>query len=68
MLTTMTDEDWTIVLQVFPASRSRRGDKGRDDRKSLESLLAASPLIATVIADIPGRQGRATKRSSELFV
>ena len=38
MLTTMTDEDWTIVLQVFAASRSRRGDKGRDDRKFLEAL------------------------------
>ena len=38
MLTTMTDEDWMIVLQVFAASRSRRGDKGRDDRKFLEAL------------------------------
>src|SRR2546430_4743073 len=38
MLTTMTQEDWTIVLQVFAASRSRRGDKGRDDRKFLEAL------------------------------
>src|SRR5262249_33304567 len=27
-----------IVLQVFAASRSRRGDKGRDDRKFLEAL------------------------------
>jgi hypothetical protein len=33
MLTTMTEADWTIVLRVFQASRSRRGDKGRDDRK-----------------------------------
>ena len=38
MLTTMTDEDWTIVLQVFRAARSRRGDKGRNDRKFLEAL------------------------------
>ena len=38
MLTTMTEQDWTIVLQVFRASRSRRGDKGRDDRKFLEAL------------------------------
>ena len=38
MLTAMTDEDWTIVLQVFAASRSRRGDKGRNDRKFLEAL------------------------------
>jgi hypothetical protein len=38
MLTTMTEEDWTIVLKVFEASRSRRGDKGRNDRKFLEAL------------------------------
>ena len=38
MLTRMTDEDWAIVLQVFRACRSRRGDKGRDDRKFLEAL------------------------------
>ena len=38
MLTRMTDEDWAIVLRVFEASRSRRGDKGRDDRKFLEAL------------------------------
>jgi transposase len=30
MLTAVTEEDWTIVLQVFDASRSRGGDKGRD--------------------------------------
>ena len=30
MLTTMTEEDWTIVLKLFEASRSRRGDKGRE--------------------------------------
>jgi transposase len=38
MLTTMTESDWAIVLQVFRAARSRRGDKGRDDRKFLEAL------------------------------
>jgi transposase len=38
MLTTMTEEDWTIVLKVFEASRSRRGDHGRNDRKFLEAL------------------------------
>jgi transposase len=27
-----------VVLRVFRASRSRRGDKGRDDRKFLEAL------------------------------
>jgi transposase len=38
MLTAMTEEDWTIVLRLFAASRSRRGDKGRNDRKFLEAL------------------------------
>jgi transposase len=38
MLTRMTDEDWATVLEVFRAARSRRGDKGRDDRKFLEAL------------------------------
>ena len=38
MLTGMTEDDWSIVLEVFTACRSRRGDKGRDDRKFLEAL------------------------------
>jgi transposase len=38
MLTKMTDTDWITVLKVFEASRSRRGDKGRDDRKFLSAL------------------------------
>ena len=38
MLTTMTEQDWKIVLQVFQASRSRRGDQGQDDRGFLEAL------------------------------
>jgi hypothetical protein len=33
MLTKVTEEDWVLVLEVFHACRSRRGDKGRDDRK-----------------------------------
>src|SRR5882757_9467215 len=38
MLTQMTQADWDVVLAVFEVSRSRRGDKGRDDRKFLEAL------------------------------
>jgi transposase len=38
MLTRMTEEDWATVLEVFTACHSRRGDKGRDDRKFLEAL------------------------------
>ena len=38
MLTQMTDADWEIVVEAFRAARSRRGDKGRDDRKFLQAL------------------------------
>src|SRR5829696_1127665 len=38
MLTRMTDEDWERVVQVFRACRSRRGDKGRNDRNFLEAV------------------------------
>jgi hypothetical protein len=38
MLPKMTDADWITVLKVFEASRSRRGDKGRDDKKFLSAL------------------------------
>ena len=38
MLTRMTDEDWTAVLEVFRACRSRRGAKGQDDCRFLEAI------------------------------
>ena len=38
MLTGMTEGDWAAVLKLFRACRSRRGDKGRNDRKFLEAL------------------------------
>ena len=38
MLTGMTDADWEHVVEIFRACRSRRGDKGRDDRTFLEAL------------------------------
>lgn len=38
MLTRMTDEDWAVALDVFRACRSRRADKGHDDRKFLEAM------------------------------
>ena len=38
MLTRMTEQDWEVVLDVFRAARSRRGDKGRDDRRFLEAV------------------------------
>jgi hypothetical protein len=47
----MTEQDWKIVLQVFQASRSRRGDKGQDDRRFRSPALfrgsqrGASPCL-----------------------
>jgi transposase len=38
MLTRMSDEDWTRVREVFRACRSRRGAKGRNDRRFLEAI------------------------------
>ena len=38
MLTRMTEQDWEVVLEVFRAARSQRGDKGRNDRRFLEAL------------------------------
>jgi transposase len=38
MLTGMTDEDWSIVLEVFDAVQTRSGEPGHDDRKFLEAL------------------------------
>ena len=38
MLTQMTDEDWSIAVEVFQAVRSKRGEPGRNDRKFLEAL------------------------------
>ncbi len=38
MLTGMTEEDWSVVLEVFDAAQSRRGEPGHDDRKFLEAL------------------------------
>jgi transposase len=38
MLTGMREDDWSIVLDVFDAAQSRRGEPGHDDRKFLEAL------------------------------
>ena len=38
MLTETTEDDWAPVLRVFAASCSRRGPKGRNDRRFLEAL------------------------------
>ena len=38
MLTRMTEQDWEVTIEVFRSAHSRRGDKGRDDRRFLEAL------------------------------
>ena len=38
MLTQMTEQDWSIVLEVFDAAQSSRGEPGHDDRKFLEAI------------------------------
>ena len=38
MLTQMTEEDWSIAVEVFQAVRSKRGEPGRNDRKFLEAM------------------------------
>ena len=38
MLTGMTESDWSIVLKVFDAAQSNRGEPGHDDRKFLEAI------------------------------
>ena len=38
MLTGMTEQDWKLVIKLFRAARSGRGDRGRNDRRFLEAL------------------------------
>ena len=38
MLTGITEDDWSIMLEVFDAAQSRRGEPGHDNRKFLEAL------------------------------
>ena len=38
MLTGMTEDDWSIVLELFDAAQSSRGEPGHDDRKFLRAL------------------------------
>ena len=56
MLTAMTEEDWTIVLRMFAASRSRRGDKeiwmtGRFGSKVVGAVVASNPSISAAFSD-----------------
>jgi transposase len=57
MLRRMTEEDRTVALEVFRAARSRRGDRGRDDRRFLEALHHFTVHNVTWRA-LPGEFGR----------
>jgi hypothetical protein len=34
----MTERDWSIMLEVFAAAQSSRGEPGHDDRKFLKAV------------------------------
>jgi transposase len=38
MLTRMTEEDWDLAVDIFRKVRSRRGAKGKNDRRFLEAV------------------------------
>jgi len=38
MPTGMSEDQWALVVDIFRAARSKRGVKGRDDRRFLEAL------------------------------
>jgi len=57
MLTQMTEADWEIVLAVFDAAQSRRGEPGHDDRKFLEALHYFTVHIITWRA-LPAQFGK----------
>jgi transposase len=56
MLTQMTEQDWAGPLEAFRAVCSRRGDKGRDDRKFLEALHSFTHHNIT-LRDLPAEFG-----------
>jgi hypothetical protein len=74
MLTAMTEEDWTIVLRVFAASRSRRGDTKsraavRDGEVTQAAQTGQQPLL-TLSVPCLGRvaYGRLAERRAAVDV
>jgi hypothetical protein len=63
MLTRMTEQDWVVALEAFRAARSRRGDKGRDDRRFLEALHSFAVHNVTRRA-LPSRPNSVTGTAS----
>jgi transposase len=57
MLTGMTERDWSIVLDVFGAAQSSRGEPGHDDRKFLEAIHYFTVHSITWRA-LPGEYGK----------
>jgi len=56
MLTRMTERDWAIVLEVFDAAQSRRGEPGHDDRKFLEALVSVREVSESFESVAVGRR------------
>jgi hypothetical protein len=54
MLTRMSEADWAVALDVFRAACSRRGDRGRGDRRSLEALRYLTLHNVAWLARPPG--------------
>jgi hypothetical protein len=62
MLTGMTEDDWATVLRVFAASCSRRGAKGRNDRRFLEAFQLRHDHRSLVLPS--GREGLGELRAA----
>src|SRR3954447_10625460 len=63
MLTGMTERDWSIVLEVFAAAQSSRGEPGHDDRKFLEAVHYFTVHSITWRA-LPSERGRRAVRTN----
>ena len=57
MLTGITERDWLIMLKVFDAAQSSRGEPGHDDRKFLKDFYYFTVHSVTWRA-LPGEFGK----------
>ncbi|MEM6848772.1 MAG: hypothetical protein AAF580_11975 [Pseudomonadota bacterium] len=44
----MNEADWQIMLTAFQAARSRRGDKGRDDRTANRQFVRKQGMVPVI--------------------
>ena len=64
MPTRMTEAEWDVVVTVFRAVRSRRGDKGRHDRKFLQAIHSSLPKQSIAAASASSRPSASSSASS----